>query len=82
VPKTSMQTLRELLTERGLTLDALAVLCEIDSSTAYRIANGQARPRPTTVVRLAQALGIGARRMQDVCLATWAVAHQEQGVSR
>ena len=70
-------TLDQLLAERGISVDALAVLSELDPVTAYRIRNGQVRPRPTSIVRLASALGIGARRMQRICDATWDAAHRE-----
>jgi plasmid maintenance system antidote protein VapI len=82
LPKIAMPTLAQFIAERDLSVDALAVLGEIDPSTAYRIVTGQSRPRPVTVVRLARALGIGTRRMQDVCRATWDEAHQGQDVTR
>lgn len=80
--KPSVPTLADLLAERRLSLDALAILGEIDPTTAYRIRSGQARPRPTTIIRLADALGIGARRMQQICQATWDAAHSEEAVQR
>lgn len=80
--KPSVPTLAELLDERRISLDALAVLSQIDSATAYRIRSGQARPRPTTIIRLADALGIGARRMQQICQATWNAAHSEEALPR
>ncbi len=75
MPQSRMPTLDELLAERGISSDALAVLSEVDFATAYRIRNGQARPRPATIVRLADALGIGPRRMKQICDSTWAAAH-------
>ena len=57
-------TLRELLRERGLTFDAAAVLADVETSTISRIVNGQISPRPETIVRLARALGISAKRLQ------------------
>jgi transcriptional regulator with XRE-family HTH domain len=78
VSKPSVPTLSQILADRGISLDALAVLAELDPSTAYRIRNGYAKPRPTTVVRLASALGIGARRMHLICQASWTEAHPEE----
>lgn len=80
--KTPVPTLAELLSERRISLDALAVLSEIDSATAYRIRNGHARPRPATIIRLADALGIGTRRMKQICQATWNAAHPEEAAQQ
>jgi transcriptional regulator with XRE-family HTH domain len=71
-------TLRDLLQARGLTLEATAVLAGADASTISRIMNGHQRPRPVTVVRLARALGISAKRLQAMCDTTWAAAHEGQ----
>ena len=75
--------LRDLLRERGITLDAAAVLAAVDTSTVSRIVNGKARARPVTVVRLARALGISARRLQVMCDAAWAGAQagEDEAVS-
>lgn len=51
---------------RGLTQEACAILAGTDTATISRIERGLVRPRPETVVRLAQALGIGARRMEKL----------------
>lgn len=59
-------TLRELRKQRGLTLEALAVLAGIDPGGVSKIERGLAQPRPETVVKLARALGIGARRMNAI----------------
>lgn len=66
-----VSTLRELLATRALTMDAAAVLAGVDTATISRICSGQVRPTPRTVVRLATALGINARRMQRLCDAAW-----------
>lgn len=66
-----MGTLRELLNARGLTMDAAAVLGQVDTATISRICSGQARATPQTVVRLARALGINARRMARLCDQAW-----------
>ena len=71
------KTLRELLTERGLTLDAVAVLGAVDPSTVSRILNGRSRARPETIVRLSRGLGISARRFQGLCDASWRTAHTD-----
>lgn len=55
--------LRELRKERQLTLEALEVLAGVDIATISRIERGLSEPRPETVVKLARALGISARRM-------------------
>jgi len=69
--------LRELLRERGVTLDAAAVLADVDTSTVSRIVSGKSRARPVTIVRLARALGISARRLQVMCDAAWAAAQTD-----
>jgi transcriptional regulator with XRE-family HTH domain len=71
--------LRELLRERGISMDAAALLAGLDTATVSRIVNGKRRPRPVTVVRLAKALGIGARRLQVMCDATWQAAQDREG---
>lgn len=67
----NLRTLRELLGVRGLTMDAAAVLGQVDSATISRICSGQARATPETIVRLARALGINARRMARLCDQAW-----------
>jgi plasmid maintenance system antidote protein VapI len=73
-------TLKDLLTERGLRYDAAAMLADVDKATISRIANGKAQARPETVVRLARALGISARRMGAICAASHAAAHPDERV--
>ena len=68
-------TLRKFLTDRGVRMDAAGLLAGVDASTISRIASGQARARPATVVRLATALGTSARRMQVMCDESWQSAH-------
>jgi plasmid maintenance system antidote protein VapI len=60
----SPTALRELLRERGLTMDATAVLAGVETSSISRIVNGQMGARPETIVRLARALGISAKRLE------------------
>jgi transcriptional regulator with XRE-family HTH domain len=60
-------TLRELRHQRGLTLSALAVLCEaMDGPHISRIERGLIKPRPATIVRMARALGLDAMRMKAI----------------
>ena len=66
-----IHTLRDLLDARGLTMDAAGVLGQVDTATISRICSGQARPTPQTVVRLALALGVNARRMAGLCDEAW-----------
>jgi plasmid maintenance system antidote protein VapI len=70
-------TLKDMFAERGLRYDAAAMLADVDEATISRIANGKARARPETVVRLARALGISARRMEAICAASHAAAHAD-----
>lgn len=70
-----MRTLGDLLTARGLTMDAAAVLGQVDTATISRICSGQVRATPKTVVSLAMALGVNARRMARLCDQPWRDAH-------
>jgi transcriptional regulator with XRE-family HTH domain len=58
--------LRTLRHERGLTLEAVAVLGGIDPATVSRVERGLVQPHPETIVRLARALGVSARRMASI----------------
>ena len=60
-------TLKELRKRRGLPMDALAMLARCDTATISRIENGRVRASDQTVVRLALALGVSARRMRRLC---------------
>lgn len=82
MPQTASPTaLRELLRERGLTLDATAVLAGVETSSISRIVNGQIRPRPRTIVALARALGISAKRLEVMTTAAWKAAHPDERVA-
>ena len=63
--------LRELRTQRGLTLEAVSVLAgeDVDIATISRIERGLVTPKPETVVKLARALGISAKRMAGIVAA-------------
>jgi len=58
--------LRELRRQRGLSLEALGYLAEVDQATISRIERGLAAPRRETVVRLARGLGISVKRMAAI----------------
>jgi transcriptional regulator with XRE-family HTH domain len=63
-------TLRQLRKERGLTLEAVAVLGDVDPATISRVERGLVQPQPETIVRLARALGISAKRMAAIVAET------------
>lgn len=68
------QTLRDLLTERGIRMDAAAALAGVSASTISRICSGAERARPKTVTSLSKALGVSVRRMQSLCNASYETA--------
>jgi plasmid maintenance system antidote protein VapI len=70
--------LRDFLADRDITQDAAGLLADVDGSTISRICAGRVRARPRTVVKLAKALGVSARRMQAMCEAHWLEAHPEE----
>ena len=72
---------REFLRERDITMEAAGVLAGVDASTISRICTGQARARPRTVVSLARALGVSAKRMQAMCDSHWLAAHPDELVA-
>ena len=74
------QDLRAFLASRGISQDACGVLAGVDRSTVSLIVNGKTRARPTTVVKLARALGVKATRMQAMCEAHWLAAHPDEQV--
>ena len=71
-------TLRDLLTERGITMEAAGLLAGVTGSTISRIASGQSRATPKTVVKLAKALGVNALRMRSMCDAHYLAAHPDE----
>lgn len=77
-PLSEMRTLHELLDARGLTMDAAALLGQVDTATISRICSGQARATPHTIVSLAKALGINARRMARLCDQPWRDREERQ----
>lgn len=60
-------TLKEFLKVRGIPMDAAALMAGVDKGTISRIANGKSQARPDTVLRLAKAFGMSARRAQAMC---------------
>ena len=76
----SSSALGELLRDRGLTYEAAAVLAQVETSTISRIVGGQSRPRPQTIVALARALGISAKRLEAMVRAAWDAAHPDERV--
>jgi plasmid maintenance system antidote protein VapI len=77
-----IQTLRDLLTTRDLTMDAAAVLAQVDTATISRICSGRSRATPQTVVRLARALGVNARRMARLCDREWEAREQRSRTAK
>lgn len=73
--------LGELLRDRGLTHDAAAVLGQVETSTISRWVRGQSKPRPQTIVTLARALGISAKRLEAMTKVAWDAAHSAEEVS-
>lgn len=62
----SIPTLAELLAQRRFPLDAVALLTEVDTSTVSRWRSGETRPRPVSLIRLAQGLGISVTKMRQI----------------
>jgi transcriptional regulator with XRE-family HTH domain len=61
-----MPGLRDLRTERRLSLEALSILADVDVATISRLERGLTEARPDTIVKLARGLGISARRMRSI----------------
>lgn len=55
--------LQELRKDRGLTLEALGYLADVNLATISRIERHLVKPRKETVVRLARALGMSVGRL-------------------
>lgn len=73
-------TLGELLDARRFPLDAVALLADVDPSAVSRWRSGQARPQPTSLIRLAQGLGISVTRMRKIIDRTVAEVERKQAV--
>lgn len=76
---TSPNALSDLLSDRGLTFEAAAVLGQVETSTISRIVRGQSKARPQTIVVLAKALGISPKRLEAMARAAWEAAHSGEG---
>lgn len=61
-----MGGLRELRQTRGLSLEAVGYLADLDIGTVSRIERGLVQPRKETVVRLARALGLSVGRLVEM----------------
>lgn len=72
--------LGDLLSGRGLTYEAAAVLAQVETSTISRIVRGQQKAKPQTIVALARALGISPKRLEAMALAAWGAAHPGEQV--
>jgi transcriptional regulator with XRE-family HTH domain len=66
VPRGPVVSLKELCAQRGLTQAALGVLSGVSQPEISLIAAGKAQAKPESVVKLARALRIDARRMQAI----------------
>jgi transcriptional regulator with XRE-family HTH domain len=55
--------LRAIRKEKQLTMEALANLAEIELSQIYRIETGKINPKLTTLMKIANALGISPREL-------------------
>lgn len=73
--------LRSFLVSRDITQEGAGVLGGVDGSTISNIVNGKVRARPRTVVKLAKALGVSAKRMQRMCDAHYDATHPEEVLS-
>jgi transcriptional regulator with XRE-family HTH domain len=58
--------LKELRRQRGLTVEAVAILAGVDQGTVSRLERGLVEARPETIVALARGLGIGAMTMRAI----------------
>jgi plasmid maintenance system antidote protein VapI len=70
-----------LFSSRGLNNPAVAVLGNVHTSTVGRILRGEVRASSGTVVALARALGVDARRMRRLCDAHYLAAHPDESVA-
>lgn len=60
------RTVQELRRKRGLTLEDLSVLSGLDVGTISRVERGIVTPRPRTILRLARALKVSPKRIQQL----------------
>jgi transcriptional regulator with XRE-family HTH domain len=76
VTDSMVPTLGELLDQRRLPLDAVALLAEVHPSAVSRWRSGESRPQATSLIRLAQGLGISVTRMRKIVDRTVEAAQQ------
>lgn len=74
----SASSLRDLIRDRGLSYDAVAVMSDIDTSAVSRIVNGKRQARPETIVKLARGLGVSAKRLKVMADAAYEAAHGDR----
>ncbi len=77
----AIPTLGQLLDERRFPLDAAALLADVHPSAISRWRAGKARPQATSLIRLAQGLGISVTRMRKIIDHTMAEAEQNGRVA-
>ena len=74
-------SLRGLLRQRGLSFEAVSVMAGVDTSVVSRVVNGKRQARPESIVKLARALGMSARRLQAMADAAYDAEHQDRAVA-
>lgn len=73
----SASSLRDLIRDRGLSFDAVAVMSDLDTSAVSRVVNGKRQARPETIVKLARGLGVSAKRIKLMADAAYQAAHSD-----
>jgi plasmid maintenance system antidote protein VapI len=56
-------------------------MADVDTSVISRVVNGKRQARPETIVKLARALGISARRLQAMADAAYDAEHTTEGAA-
>jgi plasmid maintenance system antidote protein VapI len=80
-PVQADSSLRDLFRQRGLSFEAVSVMAGVDTSVISRVVNGKRQARPETIVKLARALGISARRLQAMADAAYDAEHADEAVA-
>jgi transcriptional regulator with XRE-family HTH domain len=65
-PRKPLSQLRQLRKRRGLSLEAVAFLADVDPATVSRIERGLVTPHTHTLVALARALQVSIARMREL----------------
>ena len=76
----NVPTLGQLFEQRRLPIDAVALIADVDTSCVSRWRSGSSKPRATSLIRMAQGLGISVTRMRKIVDRTMAEAAAAQGV--